>query len=361
MVATSSIYRVIKQQRVNYLKNKEITIKSRTIVIAIEIIILLTILSIYLIEDYSFRINVSYVGSTKRISDLVSLEGVHLDVENLHRLSVTSDTVSPIGHISLLLSKKDFDINGKSRSYNKGVYQKEDEDWSSRQQCIESYHAAYIAACKLAGINIDYQNKVIYTGNGRRDPTYKLYRNDEILAVDNKSVSTQEDIIKILTSFKGTSLPVTIKRDNELINVDISIMDAENRNCFLVKYFLNEENKILLKDSNKDGGPSSGIMIALLFYCQLTNQKLGDGYLICGTGTIDPEGNIGQIGSVDFKTIAAHNAGVDIMFVPKSRIFTEMNEFHACQTAEAINSNVKIVPVGTLDEAIKFLKTINPK
>lgn len=73
------------------------------------------------------------------------------------------------------------------------------------------------------------------------------------------------------------------------------------------------------------------------------------------------EGNVGQIDGIDLKTITAHKAGANILLVPKSRSFIETNEIQARRTAEQIGSNIKIIPVETLEEAVKQLKALNGK
>lgn len=66
------------------------------------------------------------------------------------------------------------------------------------------------------------------------------------------------------------------------------------------------------------GGPSAGLMMALEIYDQLTETDLTKGLEIAGTGTINEKGEIGPIGGISQKVIAADRAGIDI-FLPLTK------------------------------------------
>lgn len=49
------------------------------------------------------------------------------------------------------------------------------------------------------------------------------------------------------------------------------------------------------------GGPSAGLMFSLAIYTQIADPTLRDGRNIAGTGSIDREGKVGDIGGIDKK------------------------------------------------------------
>ncbi|WP_195331990.1 SepM family pheromone-processing serine protease [Weissella cibaria] len=114
------------------------------------------------------------------------------------------------------------------------------------------------------------------------------------------------------------------------------------------------------------GGPSGGLMFSLEMYDALSNQNLAAGRKIAGTGTIDKDGNVGEIGGIDKKVIVAHEAGAKIFFAPylkptKSNLALESdgltNYQLAVKTAKKYAPNMKIVPVKTFTEAVNYLQT----
>ncbi len=52
-------------------------------------------------------------------------------------------------------------------------------------------------------------------------------------------------------------------------------------------------------DAGSIGGPSAGMMFTLEIYSQITGKDLRQGREIAGTGTINEDGSIGQIGGVE--------------------------------------------------------------
>ena len=69
-------------------------------------------------------------------------------------------------------------------------------------------------------------------------------------------------------------------------------------------------------DSNV-GGPSAGMMFSLGIIDMLTEGQLNGGKHVAGTGTIDPEGNVGPIGGIQQKLVGARDAGAELMLAPQ--------------------------------------------
>jgi len=119
-------------------------------------------------------------------------------------------------------------------------------------------------------------------------------------------------------------------------------------------------------DPGEIGGPSAGLMFSLQIYQQLTNQNLRRGRKIAGTGTIDGDGQVGEIGGIDKKIIAAKNAGATIFFAPyikPTKAILALEEHHqtnyqlAEATAKKYAPNMKVVPVTSFKQAIHYLQT----
>lgn len=102
-------------------------------------------------------------------------------------------------------------------------------------------------------------------------------------------------------------------------------------------------------------------MFSLEVYKQLQNRDITKGYKIAGTGTISQDGKVGQIGGIREKITAVDKADIDIFFCPKDIEPTDTNEKTVMEEAEKYGYDVKIVPVETLEEAIKFLEKLPPK
>jgi PDZ domain-containing protein len=97
------------------------------------------------------------------------------------------------------------------------------------------------------------------------------------------------------------------------------------------------------------GGPSAGMMLALGILDKLDPVDLTGGRIIAGTGTINPRGDVGPIGGLPQKMVAAKAVGATIFLTPKAN----------CAEAVAnAKPDLMLVQVSTLSEALDALATI---
>ncbi|RDI25836.1 PDZ domain-containing protein [Rhodococcus sp. AG1013] len=98
------------------------------------------------------------------------------------------------------------------------------------------------------------------------------------------------------------------------------------------------------------GGPSAGLMFSLAVVDKLSPGELNGGKFVAGTGTIDPDGDVGPIGGIPYKLTAAEEAGATTFLVPAKN----------CDEALANKPDgLTLVKVETLSGAIDALAAIN--
>jgi PDZ domain-containing protein len=73
-------------------------------------------------------------------------------------------------------------------------------------------------------------------------------------------------------------------------------------------------------DTADIGGPSAGLAMTLSIIDALSARSITGGLRVAATGTIAPNGAIGDVGGVAEKTIAVERAGVSVFFVPPSEL-----------------------------------------
>jgi hypothetical protein len=96
---------------------------------------------------------------------------------------------------------------------------------------------------------------------------------------------------------------------------DSALLAANYGAYYSGKNFSNYNFIYTINDSgNNVSGPSAGAAMTLLAVSALENKPLGSGFTI--TGTINPDGSIGQIGGSIDKTGAAARAGLRFILVP---------------------------------------------
>ncbi|WP_329019603.1 S16 family serine protease [Streptomyces sp. NBC_00690] len=102
------------------------------------------------------------------------------------------------------------------------------------------------------------------------------------------------------------------------------------------------------------GGPSAGLLFSLGIVDKLDgNGEGGDltgGRSIAGTGTISPNGKVGQVGGVSLKTQAAARDGATVFLVPEGECSDAL--------AEA-PKELRLIPVTSLQGAVESLRALD--
>lgn len=191
-----------------------------------------------------------------------------------------------------------------------------------------------------------------------------LQAGDRITKVDGEQLTSSEQLTEyILEQTEGSEIRLEVVRDNKTMEKRVQIQMNEEINrlgigIMLVDDLSVETDPKVEIDSSKIGGPSAGLMFSLEIYNQLTEEDLTKGYDIAGTGTIDEEGNVGAIGGIDQKVVAASESGAAVFFAPNEQGAEDSNYTVALQTAKDIGTSMKIVPVDTMEEALTYLRAM---
>lgn len=178
---------------------------------------------------------------------------------------------------------------------------------------------------------------------------------DKIIKIDGKNINTPNDIKEILnTKTIGDTLNLIVIRNKKEIKATSQVINYKNEKKLGI-YIANENKyktvpEVDIKFSNKEAGPSGGLMMSLSLYNKLTKEDITKGKVIVGTGTIDEDGNVGEIGGVKYKLKGAVKAKASVFLVPKENYQEAMNE----KTKN--NYDIKIIGVSTFDEALTALE-----
>jgi len=99
-------------------------------------------------------------------------------------------------------------------------------------------------------------------------------------------------------------------------------------------------------------GPSAGITLATSMVSALLHIPVRRN--IAMTGEITLRGNVLPVGGLKEKLLAAHRAGMDVALIPKE------NERDLSEIPDKIKKEIKVVPVGHMDEVLKLALTKTP-
>ena len=287
------------------------------------------------------------------------------DTGDFHLVTVRGGQATPI---QLLLAQfSDYqDVYDLEDVFPEGY----DRDDYMREQLLvmeNSQQAATLVAYDLAGVDytVNYEGVYVVDVLEGMPAADALAMGDKILEVNGEKITDADHLISLVDGYdEGDTLTFTVKREAETFdtaielvpfpdqpeNVGIGIQLVTNREVSLsreVEFF-----------SGDIGGPSAGLVLTLELYDQLTAGDLTHGKKIAGTGEVDYEGNVGRIGGVDKKVVAADEEGCDIFFAPNENGREDSNYQLAKQTKEAIGSDMVIVPVDTVSDALDYLNNL---
>jgi PDZ domain-containing protein len=181
-----------------------------------------------------------------------------------------------------------------------------------------------------------------------------LVLGDSIVAIDGVEVASVEDIRPLLEGVGiGDTIAMTVERDGETVEVDVTLVERDDEpGEAMIGVILGElsEPPFPLEIQAGDvGGPSAGMMHSLAIIDTLTEGELTKGHVIAGTGTIQVDGTVGNIGGIRQKVPAAEAAGATYILVPEGN-------YEKALTAEF--DNIEIVPIANISEAVAFLETL---
>jgi Lon-like protease len=192
-------------------------------------------------------------------------------------------------------------------------------------------------------------------------PAYPLLHvGDVVTAADGVSTPTATALTSALKHYhsgqtvtlavrKGgtgptTPVPVTLKSTvvdfgpGQTVTLDLGV-DTEDQVDFTYPF------PVTIKVTNI-GGPSAGLAMTLGVIDALTSGSVTGGRTVAATGTIDSQGDVGDVGGVAQKTVAVENAGASIFLVPPQ-------EYKAAMSKD--RPGLKIYAVSTLDQALAVL------
>ncbi|MGI8761224.1 MAG: YlbL family protein [Jatrophihabitantaceae bacterium] len=226
------------------------------------------------------------------------------------------------------------------------VNQQNSQDFSQSQD-----NAIAAASCELG-----YPRRFgVITVNGAGASYQALEPVDEIRTLDGNPADNDTLLFALLSkAVPGTKVAIGILRQGKTKTVSITLGKplAGRRGGSLgivVGQVCQPPFAVDLGLGNQIGGPSAGLMFALGIMDKVGRVNLTKGLFIAGTGTIDPSGNVGPIGGIQLKMIAARQAGATVFLAPVG---------NCADVRGAIPGGLRVVKVDSLHHAVLDLQAI---
>lgn len=221
-------------------------------------------------------------------------------------------------------------------------------------QMDQSKIDATLAALKEVGYVAEFDGALIqYTQDGTPAAS-SLESGDVIVAIDGKPVLRRDQVGEQLGAHKpGDEVTIKFRRGEESKEVTIKTIRSRDEALKpIIGVAITQHYQLPVDvsiDSGNIGGPSAGFMFAVGIVDQLISDDLTRGYTIAGSGTIDDQGAVGNVGGVAQKVEAARRLGAAYFFAP---------EGEAAEARGAAPSSMKVVAVKDLHRAVEVLKRL---
>ncbi|WP_026413831.1 YlbL family protein [Actinomadura oligospora] len=225
-------------------------------------------------------------------------------------------------------------------------------DAENTRQMQDSQENAEAAALQELGIKVP--TRVLVNSVQKDKPAAgKLQPNDEITAVNGvKTANVDQVKAQMAKAGVGGRAALEVLRANTPAKVDLTTAKGQDGKP-VIGVVLAEDYKFPFKINisvGDIGGPSAGLMFSLSIVDKLTPGPLTGGKFIAGTGTITPEGQVGPIGGIQQKMIAARRAGATVFLTPKD---------NCAEALGARPGGLRLVRADTLHGAIQSLNALN--
>lgn len=316
---------------------------------------LIALLVIYLLFTIELPYSIYSPGGSVNLNDRINVDDKY-EVTGSFNMAYVSMVK---GSIPFLLVSKiipDWDIVKKENITIEG---EDMENMMNRERLYleESINAATINAYQKAGKNITIKgidNSVSYISEEAKT---NLKIGDKIVSINNTRVSSLDDLKEIVSSLKiGDKVNLEIIRDDKNKDAYATVYKTEDGPkigiSLISTYDYDTNPRLDIKSKSSEMGSSGGLMMSLTIYNQLVKDDITKGKKIVGTGTIDINGNVGEIGGVKYKLIGAVKNKAEIFICP------EENYKEALDVAKERNFDIKIINVKTFDEALEKLEAL---
>ncbi|XKH56651.1 signal protein PDZ [Citricoccus nitrophenolicus] len=211
---------------------------------------------------------------------------------------------------------------------------------------------SWAVAAALENLGIDYRQTLFVAGfTEDSQATDLLQPEDQLVTADGIEVTGLEGLKNRLNDSGGEPVDLGIVRDGQQRTVEVPVYEGPQGE-WLMGVFLDSDFEFPLDVAitlENVGGPSAGLMFALGIVDELTPGAMAGGQHLAGTGTIDPDGTVGEIGGIVQKVAGAQAGGARHFLAPAG---------NCAELAGNVPEGIEVYSVTTLEQARTVVETV---
>lgn len=296
-------------------------------------------------------------GSARRVDDLVRVSDASKAFPPKGKVLFTTVALYRVKPLDYVQSWFDKNIDVVPEKAILGDAHPTQLDKINLQEMTDSKQVAVAVALRRLGAKEQGKGTLVIDVGQGTAASGRLRAGDVITAIDDAPTLLQQDAVAAIRAHRpgdharlrvegpsaGTprTEDVVFGKNPETGATYLGVNLATKDDHFDVPYSVSI-------DSGKVGGPSAGLAFTLEVLDVLTPGELTGGRHVAVTGTIEPDGSVGEVGGVAQKTAAVRAAGASYFLVPAQE---------AKEARAHAGSRLRIVPVGNLDQALDALRS----
>lgn len=211
---------------------------------------------------------------------------------------------------------------------------------------------SWAIAAALENLGTDYLQTLFVAGFTEESRAAGLLEpKDQLVTADGVEVTGLEGLKDRLNASGGEDVELGIVRGGERTSIDVPVYPGAAGE-WLMGVYLDSDFEFPVDVSvtlDNVGGPSAGMMFALGIIDELTPGAMAGGRHIAGTGTIDPDGTVGEIGGIVQKVSGAADSGAEAFLAP---------EGNCAELAGRAPDGITVYSVATLEQARSAVEAV---
>ncbi len=319
------------------------------------IIIYVLILAVFLVE---FPYYISAPGGLINTDEKIETSE-NFEMSGTLNMAYVSEIHATIPTLIISLFNSDWDVEAEEEVKNDNETI-EEKNYRNKMLLEEANSTALLVAYKNSNIDYEITNNKVYITyiDELADTTLKI--GDQILKADDETIDDKAELFEYIASKNiGDEITFTVIDINEESQTRtatlIDVSGEPKVGAVVTETFdLISEEEVEFNFKDRESGSSGGLMLTLTIYSHLNKIDLTNGLTIVGTGTIDADGNVGEISGVKYKLIGAVNKGADVFLVPAGDNYEE-----AKKVKEEKGYDIDLVPVETFEQALEYLENLS--
>lgn len=336
----------------------------------IKTLLIFTVVYLFVIQPIPFYIEKP--GTAFGLDEMVAIDGEVSD--NPGEFYITTVAIQQATPLTAFMSVLPYHDLLTERELFGDTTDFEEYDVIQNYYMESSSNTAIQVAFEAAGLEYDLVYNGVYVLQIIEESAFNgiLKVGDTVKAVDQNHFQNSQEFIDYVSQLDiDDTVEIEFERDGVLHSAKGDLIQLETGatgiGIGLVDNSSLVTNPHVGIHSEGIGGPSAGLMFSLQILNQLIDKDILGSQKIAGTGTIAPDGAVGRIGGIAKKIIAADEEGADYFFAPDDEIPAEItaqfpeiqsNYDEALTAAKDIETDMKVIPVKTFEDALEFLYSL---